>query len=298
MIRAYSERTFTIAGIVQPAPPLEPGLYVTATPIGNLGDVTLRALATLAAADIIACEDTRVSSRLTTHYGISARLIAYNDHNAAAQRPKLLATIAEGGAAALISDAGTPLISDPGYRLVAEAIEAGFAVVPIPGASAVTTALSAAGLPTDTFLFAGFLPPKEAGRRKRLAELAATQATLVFYEAPQRLADSLRDMAEVLGGGRLAVVAREITKLFETFRRGTLDELAAQFGDEAEPKGEIAVLVGAPLERALTPEAVDGALRDALRNTGVSEAAATVAAATGLPKRQLYARALQLKAGG
>jgi 16S rRNA (cytidine1402-2'-O)-methyltransferase len=297
MIRGPSERTFTIGGIAQPAPPLEPGLYVTATPIGNLGDVTLRALATLAAADVIACEDTRLSSRLTRHYGIGTKLLSYNDHNAAAQRPKLLGMIAAGGAVALISDAGTPLISDPGYKLVAEAVAAGFAVIPIPGASAAITALSAAGLPTDTFLFAGFLPPKETGRRKRLGELAAVPATLVFYEAPQRLSESLRDMADVLGADRQAVVAREITKTFETFRRGSLTELAAQFGDEPEPKGEITVLVEPPQAKALDADAVDDALRDALRNVSVNEAAAIVAAATGLPKRQLYARALALKGG-
>lgn len=290
-------RAFSIDGATFAAPALAPGLYVTSTPIGNLRDVTLRALATLAAADIVACEDTRITSRLTRHYGIDTPLLPYHEHNAERQRPKLLAALTEGQAVALVSDAGTPLVSDPGYRLVGEVLAAGHAVIPIPGPSALLAGLAGAGLPTDAFLFAGFLPPKETARKKRLAELAAVPATLVFYESPQRTAASLRDMAEILGRDRPATVARELTKAFETFRRGSLDALAAAFADEAPPKGEITILVGPPT--ATEPpgeEAIDDALRAALADASVGDAAAAVAAQTGLPKRVLYARALALKA--
>ncbi len=289
-------RAYAIAGVRHEAPSLPSGLYVTATPIGHLGDVTLRALATLAGADLIACEDTRVTSRLTQRYEIETPLLPYHEHNAARQRPKLLAALAAGKAVALVSDAGTPLISDPGYRLVEEVLAAGHTVVPIPGASAVLAGLAAAGLPTDTFLFVGFLPPKSAGRRKRLQELAGIPATLVCYEAPQRTAASLADMAAVLGSGRRAVVARELTKLHETFRRDRLDALAAAFATEPTPKGEITILVEPPPAAAPPEEhAVDATLREALSAHGVAEAATLVAAATGLPRRELYARALALK---
>jgi 16S rRNA (cytidine1402-2'-O)-methyltransferase len=271
---------------------------VVATPIGNLGDITLRALQTLAAADLIACEDTRVTRVLTGRYGISTRLIAYHDHNAERQRPKLLAALAEGKAVALVSDAGTPLISDPGYRLVNAALDAGHAVVPIPGASAVLAALVASGLPSDAFLFAGFLPPKEVARRKRLAELAATPATLIFFESPQRLSASLADMAAVLGGGRASVVARELTKTFETVRRDSLAALAAQFSSEPPPKGEVVVLVGPPLETVPSAEDIDALLVELLKTQPVSEAAAEAAARTGVARRDLYRRALALKKEG
>ena len=201
---------FAIEGQAFAAPALAAGLHIVATPIGNLGDVTLRALRTLAAADIVACEDTRVTRVLLERYAIGRGLFTYHEHNAAEQRPKLLAALAEGKSVALVSDAGTPLLSDPGYRLVQEAAEAGHAVVPVPGASALLAGLVAAGLPTDAFFFAGFLPPKEAGRRKRLAELAAVPGTLVFYESPHRLGAALADMAAVLGD-RPAAIAREIT---------------------------------------------------------------------------------------
>lgn len=290
-----ARRSYAIDGVVHPAPELSPGLYIVATPIGHLGDVTLRALATLAAADLIACEDTRISSRLTQRYGIAAPLLAYHEHNAARQRPKLLAALAEGKAVALISDAGTPLISDPGYRLVEEAVAAGHAVIPIPGASAILAALAGAGLPTDTFLFAGFLPPKLSARRKRLAELAAIPATLVFYEAPQRLGASLADMAMVFGGDRRATVARELTKTFEEFRRAPLGELAAAYADAAV-RGEIVVLVAPPADDGPPDaDAVDVMLRSALRDHGVAEAATLVAGQSGLPRRQLYARILELQ---
>jgi len=288
-------RSFAIDGHSCPAPALEPGLYIVATPIGNLGDVTLRALATLAAADLVACEDTRITSRLTRRYAIAAPLLAYHEHNAARQRPRLLSALADGKAVALVSDAGTPLISDPGYRLVEEAVAAGHAVIPIPGPSAVMAALTGAALPTDTFLFAGFLPPRQAARRKRLAELATTPATLVFYEAPQRLGAALADMAGVLGAERQATVARELTKTFEEFRRAPLGELAAHYAGDAV-KGEIVIVV-APPGAGAAPDAanVDAMLREALREHGVAEAATLVASQSGLPRRQLYSRILELQ---
>lgn len=289
-------RTFAIQGNVFPAPALAPGLYVTATPIGNLGDVTLRALATLAAADLIACEDTRVSSRLTRHYGIETTLMPYHEHNAQRQRPRILSALGEGKAVALISDAGTPLVSDPGYRLVREVLAEGFEVIPIPGASALLSGLVASALPTDAFLYAGFLPPKQTGRRKRLHELANVPATLVFYESPSRTPAALADMAHVFGAERPGVVARELTKAFETFRRDSLGALASRFAEEGPPRGEVTILVGPPAPTEAPPEEeVDAALRRALANAGVSEAASIVAAATGLPRRELYARAIALR---
>ncbi|WP_035832287.1 16S rRNA (cytidine(1402)-2'-O)-methyltransferase [Kaistia adipata] len=278
------------------APALEPGLYVVATPIGNLRDITLRALATLAAADIIACEDTRVTRVLTRHYGIDTELLAYHEHNADRQRPKLLAALAEGKVVALVSDAGTPLVSDPGFRLVGDMVAAGHRVVPIPGASALLSALVAAALPTDTFLFAGFLPNRTVGRRKRLAELGTIPATLIFYESPHRTLDALIDMAETLGPDRPAVVARELTKTFETVRRGTLGSLAEAYGAEAPPKGEIVILIGPPQESAPEAEEVDTLLQRLLVEHPLKQAAALAATATGLPKRELYQRALALKA--
>lgn len=293
---ASRPRRYFLNGAEIDAPALPGGLYVVATPIGNLGDITLRALATLAAADVIACEDTRVSSRLTQHYGIEARLIPYHDHNAAKQRPRLLAMLAEGAVVALVSDAGTPLLSDPGYRLVGETIAAGHEVVPIPGASALLAGLVGAGLPTDAFLFAGFLPPKPGERRKRLGELAMTRATLVFYEAPQRVAAVLADMTEALGGDRKAVVARELTKMFETFRRGSLGELAAAFAGEPPPKGEITIMIGPPETDGDEAIDIDTLLREKLANASLSAAVAEAVAETGLRRSAVYKRALALKA--
>jgi 16S rRNA (cytidine1402-2'-O)-methyltransferase len=289
---------FAIDGTRIPARPLDPGLYVVATPIGNLGDVTLRALATLAAADLIACEDTRVTRVLTARYGIATALVPYHEHNAAAQRPKLLAALAEGKAVALCSDAGTPLVSDPGYRLVGAALASGHAVIPVPGPSAMLAGLVTAGLPTDTFLFGGFLPTKEAGRRKRLGELVRVPATLVFYESPNRLAGSLADMATVLGGERRAAVARELTKAFEEIRRDSLRALAAAYAEEPAPKGEVVILVGPPIAGEPSTEEVDALLASLLQSNGVRAAAEAAAAATGLPRRELYQRALALQARG
>lgn len=285
---------FTALGMRAEADPIAPGLHVVATPIGNLRDITLRALATLAAADAVIAEDTRVSRNLLAHYGVTTPLVAYHEHNAAVMRPHLLARLNEGAALALISDAGTPLISDPGYKLVAEALAAGVSVTSVPGPSAVLAALVVAGLPTDRFFFEGFLPPKSAARRARLNELAAVPGTLVFFESPRRLAEMLADLAAELGD-RDAAVARELTKLYETIRRGTLSELAARFAAEAPPKGEIVVLVGPPAAAApLAEEQLDPLLAKALETLSVKDAAAAVSAQTGAPRRQVYARALML----
>ena len=288
------ERTFLVHGVAVPAPPLAAGLYVVATPIGNLGDVTLRALSMLAAADAILAEDTRVSRTLLARYGIETRLSPYHEHNAAEARPRALQRIAEGQALALISDAGTPLISDPGFKLVAEAVAAGLSVTAAPGASAVLAALCVAGLPTDRFFFEGFLPPRSAARSERINALAAVPGTLVFYEAPSRLAETLADLARELGS-RPAAVARELTKLHEEVRRGTLDALAAEFAASDPPRGEIVVAVGPPQGReAVDAHTLDGEIRAALGALSVKDAAAAVAARHGLPRREVYARALAL----
>ena len=274
--------------------PLAPGLYVVATPIGNLRDITLRALDVLAAADLVLAEDTRVAGKLLAAYGLKARLERYDDHAAERSAPRALAALAEGKRVALISDAGTPLVSDPGYRLVREAAAAGLPVFPIPGPSALLAGLSAAGLPTDRFLFAGFPPPKSAARKTFLAELAPIRATLVFFEGGSRLAASLADMAAVLGD-REAVVCRELTKLYETFVRGPLGALA---GDPrfAAPKGELVILVGAGREIEASVADADTALADALTRLKPAEAASEVAKALGLPRRDLYRRAMEMRA--
>ncbi|MEO8925772.1 MAG: 16S rRNA (cytidine(1402)-2'-O)-methyltransferase [Caulobacteraceae bacterium] len=272
---------------------LAPGLYLVATPIGNLRDITLRALDVLGGADVVLAEDTRVSGKLLAAHGVQARLQRYDEHAAAQARPKILAALAGGARIALISDAGTPLVSDPGYRLVREAVAQGSTAFPIPGPSATLAALAVAGLPTDRFLFAGFPPPKRAARRAFFAELVALRATLIFFEGGPRLAASLADMASVFGP-REACVARELTKLHETVVRGTLDILAAD-ASFAAPKGEIVVLVGPGAARIATPGEADAALIDALTRAGPAEAASEVAGALGLPRRDLYARAIVLR---
>jgi 16S rRNA (cytidine1402-2'-O)-methyltransferase len=277
---------------------IAPGLYLVATPIGHARDITLRALDVLAGADLVAAEDTRQARKLMDIHGIrraGRSILPYHDHNGAAQRPRLLAALAEGRSVALVSDAGTPLVADPGWRLAAEAIAAGHAVTAVPGASALLAALSVAALPTDRFLFAGFLPPRDAARRRALAELAAVPATLVFYESPRRLAATLAAMAEVLGAGRSAAVCRELTKRFEEVRRDTLGALAAAQAAAPVPRGEVVVLVGPP-QPAPEPdaEALDAVLAEALGRLSVRDAAAEVAARLDLPRRQVYARALAL----
>lgn len=293
-----SERNrFSLSEHAYKAPNLEPALYIVSTPIGNLGDITVRALETLAASSIIACEDTRVTATLTQKFALKTPLMPYHEHNAEKQRPKILAELEAGKAVALVSDAGTPLVSDPGYRLVRGVLEAGFKVVPIPGASAPMAGLVASGLPSDTVLFAGFLPQKGGPKSKRLEDLAKVPATLVFFESPHRTGATLETMAALLGGTREAVVARELTKRFETFERGTLSELASRFAD-APVKGEIVILVAPPEER---PEAdasdLDALLAAALEDMPVSAAAKKVAKSTGLDRGVVYRRALDLKSG-
>ncbi|GAB4070106.1 16S rRNA (cytidine(1402)-2'-O)-methyltransferase [Ancylobacter sonchi] len=288
-------RSFRLVGQSVPAPRLEAGLHVVATPIGNLGDVTVRALETLAGADIVACEDTRVTRRLLDRYGIETPLVAYHDHNAASMRPRLLARLEAGATVALVSDAGTPLVSDPGYKLVEAAIEAGFRIVPVPGASASLAALVAAGLPTDRFLFDGFLPQKRGARRSRIAELSTIPATLVLYESGPRLPESLSDLAAGLGE-RPAAVCRELTKAFEEVRRGPLPGLAAHYAEAGPPRGEIVLVIGPPGANEASDADIDVALRRALASLSLKDAAATVAAATGRPRRDVYARALALQA--
>lgn len=289
----------TIAGRKETAPDLVPGLYVVATPIGNLRDITLRALDTLAAADHVLCEDTRLTGRLLTHFSIRRPLLPYHEHNAQQMRPRVLALLAEGKALALVSDAGTPLISDPGYKLVRAAAEAGIATFAIPGPSAITAALSVGGLPTDRFLFVGFLPVKPVARREAIAELAPVSATLVILESPQRIQETLRDLSDILGD-RPAAIARELTKIYEEVRRGTLQMLSDALAHEPVPKGEIVLLVapGEGKPHAARRESVEADLGAALQSgLALKDAAAAVAALHGLTRREVYARALALKQG-
>jgi 16S rRNA (cytidine1402-2'-O)-methyltransferase len=273
---------------------IAPGLAVVATPIGNMLDITLRALATLRAADAIACEDTRVTQKLLARHGIARPLLAYHDHNGERMRPLLLDRLRRGESVALVSDAGTPLISDPGFKLVRAALAEGLPVTTLPGASAALAALVLSGLPSDRFLFAGFLPPRSAARRTALADLATVPATLVFFESASRLAATLADMASVLGP-RPAAVARELTKLFEEVRRGDLAELAAHYRGAGKPRGELVVLVGLAAEAADLPgAALDEQLKAALAQMSVRDASDAVAAATGRKRREIYRRALLL----
>jgi 16S rRNA (cytidine1402-2'-O)-methyltransferase len=295
-------RTYVLAGRPIEPPGLAAGLHLVATPIGNLRDITLRALETLAAADLIACEDSRVTRKLLDHYGITTPLTPYHEHNAAAARPKLLARIAGGEAIALVSDAGTPLISDPGFKLVRAACAAGLAVNAAPGASAVLAALAVAGLPTDRFFFEGFLPTKDAQRRARIAELAHIPATLILYESGPRIGRALAALAEGLGA-RPAAICRELTKLHEEVRRGELAALAQAYGsgapDRAEIRGEFTLVIAPPEAEAGRPDAgeVDALLRRALQHASVKDAVSGVAAATGRPRREIYQRALALGEG-
>ena len=279
-----------------PAPQaFEPGLYLVATPIGNLRDITLRALDILSVADRVLAEDTRVAAKLLEAYGLRAKVEPYHDHNAEKARPHILEALAAGERIALISDAGTPLVSDPGYKLARAAIEAGADVFPIPGASAALAALTIAGLPSDRFHFAGFPPAKAGARQSFLAGLAGIDATLILYESANRLAASLAAMAEALGD-RPAAVCRELTKKFEEARRGALSELAAHYRDAGPPKGEIVVVIGPPEAQAWDQARVDAALAAALDEAPVKAASADIAALSGWSRRDVYARALALKA--
>ncbi|MEQ8482130.1 MAG: 16S rRNA (cytidine(1402)-2'-O)-methyltransferase [Hoeflea sp.] len=289
-----SRGSFRIGAHTVEARPLQPGLHLVATPIGNLGDITIRALETLAGADIIACEDTRVSRVLLNRYGISTRPYAYHEHNADRVGPKLIEALEAGRSVALISDAGTPLVSDPGYRLAQSAIEAGLHVVPVPGASAPMAALVASGLPSDAFLFAGFLPGKDKARRERLGQFAATEATLMFFESPNRIAATLRSAAEVLGADRPAAVCRELTKAYEEVRRGALGTLAEHYC-EGNVRGEIVLVIGPGSAPPPSGEDVDGLLARLVTELPAGKAATEAARLTGLPRKDLYQRLLSLK---
>ncbi len=276
----------------------EAGLVLVSTPIGNLGDMTLRAIAALRGAELILCEDTRTTARLLSHHDIHTRCAPLHEHNEDQRTPDILRRLAEGACIALVSDAGTPLVSDPGYRLVRAAIAAGHAVHSMPGANAAVTALVLSGLPPHPFLFLGFAPPRQAARRAhfaglRAAERAGLRATLIWYEAPHRLAEALADMAETFAD-RPAAVARELTKRFEEVRRGTVQELAAHYAQHAA-RGEITLLVGPAAEETVGADDLDALLSTALLTQSVREAAAGVAEATGLPRKLVYARALAMR---
>ena len=287
-------RTFSIGGHVIPAPKPVPGLHLVATPIGHLGDITLRALETLAGVDIIACEDTRITRRLTERYAITAELKQYHEHNAALARPKILEKLAQGASIALVSDAGTPLISDPGFKLVREVCAAGFAVIAVPGASSVLTALSLAALPTDRFFFEGFLPSKQHARRTRLAELSKIDATLVMFESGNRVQDTLADLADIMGA-RDAAICRELTKLHEEIKRAPVEELARN-ADTLETRGEFVLVIAPPAADAqiMGPDALDDLLRSSLQRDSVKDAVAHAVELSGRPRREVYARALEL----
>lgn len=292
-------------GISQPDPSqlrvetqhsLEPGLYIVSTPIGNLRDITLRALDILTSADEILAEDTRKTRRLLDAYGLKSRVTPYHDHNGAERRPDILKKLQDGGRLALVSDAGTPLLSDPGYKLVRAVLDEGHKVIPIPGASALLAGLVSAGLPSDRFLFAGFPPQKTVARQGAFKDLAAIDATLIFYESPRRLAASLSEMAKAFGNDRDVVVARELTKLFEETRTGTLFELAEHYEEAGPPKGEVVILVGPPLGVGEVSQAdIETALLAAMKELPLKKAAAEVSEELGLSKRDLYQLGLTLK---
>ena len=273
-------------------PALPPGLYIVATPIGNLGDITLRAVDVLSRAGLVACEDTRVTGKLLHHLGLKKRMVRYDDHASDSTRDYLLAAMAD-QPVALVSDAGTPLISDPGYRLVRSARERGIAVTSLPGASAAIAAITLSGLPSDRFLFGGFLPHKDKARRDTLRELSALRASLVFYETAPRLAAALAAIGEELPGREVAV-ARELTKTFEECRAGTPQQLAAHYAAHP-PKGEIVVLIGPPGDEPAADFDIDALLREAMAEGKPSQAAGAVARQTGIDRKALYARALELK---
>lgn len=279
------------------AEPLAPGLYVVATAIGNLGDMTIRALATLAAAETVLCEDTRTSGKLMERFAIKTRLAPYHEHNAQKLRPEILERLQQGATIALISDAGMPLVSDPGYRLVKEAVERGIPVTACPGPSAVLTGLALSGLPTDRFLFAGFVPHKPGERKRLFAEFAELKATLIFFESPHRIVETLHDLATALPGRRLAV-ARELTKLYEEVLRGTAAEIAAQLNARTSVKGEITLLAGPPMaEDAVSETDLDAAIAEALAAMPASKAASEVAKRFNVSRSGIYQRILAAKGG-
>ncbi len=288
------ERTFAIAGQLLAAPKCAPGLYLVATPIGNLGDITLRALETLAGVDMVACEDTRITRRLMERYMIEVPLTPYHDHNGDVARPKILEKLSQGSSVALVSDAGTPLISDPGFKLVREVCAAGYDVISLPGPSSVLAALSVAALPTDRFFFEGFLPHKQGARRARLSELSRMDATLVMFEGGSRVQDTLQDIAITMGS-REAAICREMTKLHEDVKRATVSELAAA-ADALETRGEFVLVIAPPPADSgvMSDDALDDVLRAALKDSSVKDAVAQAMDISGRPRREIYARALEL----
>ena len=288
-----ANRTFSVGPHILTAPKAAPGLYLVATPIGNLGDITLRALETLAGVDIIACEDTRMTRRLTERYAISALLKPYHEHNAALARPKILERLAQGGSIALVSDAGTPLISDPGFKLVREVCAAGYSVIALPGPSSVLAALSVAALPTNRFFFEGFLPSKETARRARLTELARIDATLVMFESGNRVQGTLADLAAIMGE-RDAAICREMTKLHEEIKRGPVSQLADAAGT-LETRGEFVLVIAPPAGTTImAADELDELLLNSLRHDSVKDAVAHAVELSGRPRREIYARALEL----
>lgn len=290
--------SFIISGHEISAPPLDPALYLVSTPIGNLGDMTIRGLETIAACDVLACEDTRVTRRLLDRYGIKQKPYAYHEHNASEVGPKLIAQLQNGKSVALVSDAGTPLVSDPGYRLGLEARAAGFRVIPIPGASAVLAGLAASGLPSDDFRFVGFLPNKDGARRNFLEGLTHAPSTLIMFEAPTRLVASLKAISDVMGEKRLVCVGRELTKRFETIITLEANEIADHFANETI-KGEIVILIepDQEVQIATSDDDVDGILKSLLKEMPASKAAKEAAKITGLQRADLYTRLLKLKVG-
>jgi len=294
-----AERAYFIGAARYEATALAPGLHITATPIGNLGDVTLRALATLAAADVVLCEDTRVSSRLLERYGIKAAMRPYHEHNAEKVRPAIIAALKSGGAYALVSDAGVPLVSDPGYRLVKACVEENIVVTAVPGASSVLTSLAVSGLPTDCFTFIGFLPQKEKARRDVLTRFKSVPSTLIAFESPHRVVDALADISATLNNPRVAV-SRELTKLHEEVLRGTADEVRATLAARESVKGEICIVI-APSEVAqeiASEDDVDAAITKALADNSASKAASIVSKLFSLQKDDIYTRILKRKADG
>ncbi|MGE0241045.1 MAG: 16S rRNA (cytidine(1402)-2'-O)-methyltransferase [Parvibaculaceae bacterium] len=290
-----ASRRYSIKGVAFEAESLAPGLYVTSTPIGHLADISLRAVNALAAADEILCEDTRVTGKLLQRYGISTRLVPYHDHNAAKLRPRILSELQAGKALVLVSDAGTPLISDPGFKLARAVIEAGLPLHVVPGASAPLAALALSGLPSDRFMFAGFLPEKQGERRRLLEALKTVPATLIFFESPHRIEAALADIAATLGE-RPVAVTRELTKLYEEAVRGPVGEVLARLAERETIKGEITLVVAPPGD-APPPDrqAIDHALLEAAASMPAGKAAAEVAQRLGLPKKELYDRLLVLK---
>ena len=291
-----SDRHYTIGTTRFEAEALNPGLYIVATPIGNLGDITVRALSTLAAADVVYCEDTRTSARLMERYAIRNRFSAYHEHNAQRVRPGIIENLNRGAAIALISDAGMPLVSDPGYRLVKEAAESGIAITACPGPSAVLTGLALSGLPTDRFTFAGFVPQKQGERRRLFSGFAHFRSTLVFFESPHRIIESLHDLEFALPG-RAVAVTRELTKLHEEVLRGAILDVAALLEKKPSVKGEITLIVGPPLASgAVSEDVIGAAINDALQSMSASKAASEVAKQFSLNRSDIYTRILNLKA--